>query len=108
MSLSCHGEVLTSRCCFSAAAAPGTPCQYSCIQHETLKAPSCKCTSRVYRRTFLAAASLMMVGGSWRWSPARMARGAFSKALHVAASSACTKQVSCHRWKRRCGIVSKG
>jgi len=44
------------------------------------------------RRAWRAAASLMTVGGSCRWSPASTARGAFSSAPHVAASSACRIQ----------------
>ena len=42
-------------------------------------------------KTFLAAASLMTVGGSCRWSPAKTARGARSSALQEAASSACAR-----------------
>ena len=42
--------------------------------------------------TFLAACSLIIVGGNCLWSPANTAFGALSKAAHVATSVAYNNQ----------------
>ena len=56
---------------------------------HSARAPCRKLHAKNCQHTLRRASSEITVGGSCRWSPARMARGALRRAIQVAASRAC-------------------